>query len=56
MSKNIARYTGTVKVCIPIRTPVEWAAKPVQSERMRLGELPRTAGEKRVPDVELAIR
>ena len=32
-----------------IRTPIEWAAKPVQSERMR-------EGEKRVPDVEPAIR
>ena len=32
-----------------IRTPIEWAAKPVQSERMRVGE-------KRVPDVELTDR
>ena len=32
-----------------IRTPIEWLAKPVQSERMRVG-----VG--RVPDVELAIR
>jgi hypothetical protein len=32
-----------------IRTPIEWAAKPVQSERMRVRE-------KRVPDVEPAIR
>jgi hypothetical protein len=39
-----------------IRTPIEWAAKPVQSERMRLVELPRREGEKRVPDVEPAIQ
>ena len=32
-----------------IRTPIEWAAKTIQSERMRVGE-------KRIPDVELAIR
>ncbi|WP_230289421.1 hypothetical protein [Deinococcus sp. 14RED07] len=32
-----------------IRTPIEWTAKTIQSERMRVGE-------KRVPDVELAIR
>ncbi|GHG26095.1 hypothetical protein GCM10017784_18040 [Deinococcus indicus] len=28
--------------------------QPIQSERMRLVELPRRAGEKRVPDVEPA--
>ncbi|GHG26243.1 hypothetical protein GCM10017784_18270 [Deinococcus indicus] len=39
-----------------IRTPIEWALQPVQSERMRLAELPRREGEKRVPDVEPAIR
>ena len=32
-----------------IRTPIEWAAKPVQSERMRVRET-------RIPDVEPAIR
>ena len=32
-----------------IRTPIEWAAKPVQSERMRVGD-------GRVPDVELTDR
>ncbi|GAA0498774.1 hypothetical protein GCM10008937_02430 [Deinococcus depolymerans] len=45
---------GTVRGVI--RTPIEWAAKTIQSERMRLGELLRRVGEKRVPDVELAIR
>ncbi|GAA0498547.1 hypothetical protein GCM10008937_02080 [Deinococcus depolymerans] len=39
-----------------IRTPIEEAAKLLQSERMRLGALLRRGGEKRVPDVELAIR
>ena len=37
-----------------IRTPIEWAAKPARSERMRLVELPRREGESRVPDVEPA--
>ncbi|GAA0507525.1 hypothetical protein GCM10008937_14230 [Deinococcus depolymerans] len=39
-----------------IQTPIEWAAKTIQSERMRLVELLRRVGVKRVPDVEPAIR
>ncbi|GHG17592.1 hypothetical protein GCM10017784_05650 [Deinococcus indicus] len=37
-----------------IGPPIEWAAKPARSERMRLGELPRRAGAGQVPDVEPA--
>jgi len=39
-----------------MRHPIEWVVKPVQSEQMRLVELLRRVGEKRVPDVEPAIR
>ncbi|GGN33878.1 hypothetical protein GCM10010842_11950 [Deinococcus daejeonensis] len=43
------RMVGETNGIRLIRIPIEWAAKPVQSERMRVG-----AGW--VPDVEPAIR